>query len=115
MARKKSTAVNEISAKEIKAWLRGIQEFQPKNWTPSPEQWNTIREKIFNLIESDTDMAAMSNVKAPREAVQAAPYYASPGYDNYTPPTVPVVSVLNDGMSLDSTSGQDGEYQSSFR
>lgn len=43
------------SAKEIKAWLSGIQEFQPEGWTPSKVQWDAIREKIFNLEETSQE------------------------------------------------------------
>lgn len=43
-----------VNAKEIKAWLRGILEFQSDEWTPSAEQWATIREKIFNLEENES-------------------------------------------------------------
>ena len=48
---KKQKAVKVVNAKELKAWLRGIQEFQPEGWVPSVEQWDAIRERIFLLEE----------------------------------------------------------------
>ena len=51
---KKQTAKSKtVSAAELKSWLRGAMEFQPDNWTPSAEQWATIRDRIFNLEEVD--------------------------------------------------------------
>jgi hypothetical protein len=48
---KKQKAVKVVNAKELKAWLRGIQEFQPEGWVPTVEQWDAIRERIFLLEE----------------------------------------------------------------
>jgi hypothetical protein len=50
---KKQKAIKTVSPKELKAWLRGIQEFQPAGWTPSTEQWDAIRERIFLLDETE--------------------------------------------------------------
>ena len=51
---KKAKVVKSVNAKELKAWLRGIQEFQPAGWVPSVEQWGAIRERIFLLEEVET-------------------------------------------------------------
>jgi hypothetical protein len=50
---KKIKAPTVVNAKELKAWLRGIQEFQPDGWVPSVEQWDAIRERIFLLEETE--------------------------------------------------------------
>lgn len=67
------------SAKEIKAWLRGIQEFQPADWTPSVEQWNAIREKIYSLDE------VAPSAQAPNVYNERPVRYAQDD-DNYVPP-----------------------------
>lgn len=53
-ATKKTNKTKTINAKEMKAWLRGVQEFQPAGWTPSAEQWATIRDRIFLLEEVES-------------------------------------------------------------
>lgn len=35
----------------FKAWLSGVEEMQGPDWTPSPEQWKKIRDKIENIEE----------------------------------------------------------------
>lgn len=49
MARKRA---KKQTLPEFKAWLEGMEEIQPEDWAPSATQWQTIREKINNVIES---------------------------------------------------------------
>jgi hypothetical protein len=42
--------VETISLKDFKSWLQGVEDMQETGWTPSPIQWQKIRDKI-NLIE----------------------------------------------------------------
>lgn len=35
-----------LTTKDFKMWLRGVEEMQDENWTPSAQQWKRIREKI---------------------------------------------------------------------
>ena len=51
---KKEYTNDTVSVKQIKDWLRGILEFQKEDWSPNPEQWETIKNKIFNLDETET-------------------------------------------------------------
>ena len=37
--------------REFKAWLQGVEELQPDNWSPNREQWQLIRQKIDNIVE----------------------------------------------------------------
>lgn len=44
-------AKKTTTAQELKAWLQGIQEFQPADWTPNKAQWDAIRDRIMSLPE----------------------------------------------------------------
>lgn len=50
---KSNKTAKTLTVSQLKAWLRGIQEFQPADWTPSKEQWQAIRDKIMNLDETE--------------------------------------------------------------
>lgn len=45
---------NVMTPSELKSWLNGILEFQTKDWVPDKAQWETIRERIFNLAEQES-------------------------------------------------------------
>ena len=48
----------KVSLKEFKAWLEGVEEMQPEDWHPTPEQWRVIREKINTIVETPTQRKA---------------------------------------------------------
>ncbi len=52
MARKKSK--QKYTLNEFKAWLAGIEELNDDSWHPSKNQWDLIRDKIFNIKDVDT-------------------------------------------------------------
>ena len=63
---KSKTKVSQtITAKDLKSWLRGAMEFQPQDWTPNAEQWNAIRERIFNLEENESVESYQYSVTEP--------------------------------------------------
>jgi len=41
----------KFSVSEFQTWLDGIMEFQESGWSPTPEQWKSIYQKIQNLKE----------------------------------------------------------------
>lgn len=43
----------KITLSEFKAWLEGIEELQPDDWSPTQEQWKKIRNKIDCIVESE--------------------------------------------------------------
>lgn len=47
-ANKSKTKV-KLTVQEFQTWLQGIMEFQDSDWSPNPEQWNAIFDKIMNL------------------------------------------------------------------
>lgn len=50
---KKPRAQKRISLSEFRAWLSGVEDMQPNNWSPTKEQWKTIREKIELISEPE--------------------------------------------------------------
>lgn len=48
MAKRK--AVQKLTLEEFKAWIQGIEAFQPADWVPTKEQWANIRKHIDAII-----------------------------------------------------------------
>jgi len=48
--------------KEFKAWLQGVEELQPEDWSPNPDQWKLIRDKINGIIEEKRVVEKVVNV-----------------------------------------------------
>jgi hypothetical protein len=46
----------QITIKDFKMWLEGVEEMQDENWTPSPTQWKRIREKIDSITETQNTL-----------------------------------------------------------
>lgn len=44
-----SNTEKTISVREFRMWLQGVEEMQDDDWTPSPQQWKRIRDKINNI------------------------------------------------------------------
>jgi hypothetical protein len=44
---------NLVTVREIKTWLDGYCSAHEKDWSPNPEQWAMIRDKIFSLQDED--------------------------------------------------------------
>lgn len=58
----KTKSKPRLSVQEFQTWLQGIMEFQSDDWSPNPEQWNAIYDKIMNLKTDETVMT--TNVSA---------------------------------------------------
>lgn len=41
----------QLTIKEFKMWLSGVEEMQEDGWVPTAAQWAKIREKIDNIAE----------------------------------------------------------------
>jgi hypothetical protein len=66
-----------LSPKELKSWLRGIQEFQPGDWTPTKDQWKLICERIYELNEAEVETqttAATGSLQNPARNFQHEEY-----------------------------------------
>ena len=69
MAGKKKTKAKSVTLAEFHAWLEGVEEMQTNGWTPTKEQWRTIREKINSITMEPT----VVNSAAPAPRVQQVP------------------------------------------
>ncbi len=66
MANKKTrTTRKKISLSEFKAWLEGVEELHPSDWSPDKDQWKLIRNKIKNIIEDQTTPHSVPGPHAP--------------------------------------------------
>lgn len=46
---------NLLTVRELKTWLDGYCSAHSDDWSPTPEQWELIKTKIFSLEESVTE------------------------------------------------------------
>lgn len=120
MSKQKKSAKTSapVTAKELKAWIEGIHAFQPKEWTPSREQWAAVCEKIANLQEVE-DYGY--DTVAPQTPVYA-PAYSGPSALSYNPdaPVAPSGGALG-GIAAPQTGlidakpvPTDGQYVTGF-
>jgi hypothetical protein len=55
VVKKRKTFKNKkVTLNEFKAWLEGVEELQPDDWSPSYDQWELIRKKIGLIILNET-------------------------------------------------------------
>lgn len=52
-AKKSKGIKNLVTVRELKTWLDGYCSAHGEGWSPTPEQWEIIRDKIFSLQESE--------------------------------------------------------------
>lgn len=76
----------KITLAEFRAWLEGVEELQPRGWTPDSTQWKRIRDKI-NSIEESSARGLTSGAVAPQQRFQA-PVQGAP---SMLPPPAPPV------------------------
>ena len=53
-AKKKKTPKAGMTLGELKTWLDGYCSAQGSDWSPSPQQWKLIKNKILSVVESET-------------------------------------------------------------
>ena len=112
-----------VTLLEFKAWLEGVEELQPKDWSPTSDQWALIRAKIINIKE-EPPVAAPPMVLP----VQSPPMQQNLMANGIRPapptPSIPVgdieMSPAAKGMLKGGTmpnlppESQDGNYESTF-
>jgi len=88
MARKRN---KKISLLEFRAWLEGVEELQPSDWSPSAEQWKLIREKIKLIKEPEPEVVKESTPAPPQSPVSTenAPMMPQFNREPALPPLVP--------------------------
>lgn len=81
----KTKSKKQYTLSEFKAWLEGIEELQPDDWSPDASQWKTIREKLLNITEEVVEVQAP--VQAPvQQTIPSGPVYREPTQYNQAPP-----------------------------
>lgn len=83
MAKKRN---KKISLKEFRAWLEGVEELQPKDWSPSSEQWKLIRDKIKYINDAETELLS----QPVREVMPTVPMRSGLAPELHMDPTLPV-------------------------
>lgn len=58
----KAKSKPRLSVQEFQTWLQGIMEFQNDDWSPNPQQWSAIYDKIMNLKTDET--VSTTNISA---------------------------------------------------
>ncbi len=48
-AQKKTKTIKTLTVRELKTWLDGYCSAHGDEWSPSPDQWNLIKDKLFSL------------------------------------------------------------------
>lgn len=77
-----------LTVGELKTWLDGYCSAHDDNWTPTADQWNMIRDKIFSLDEGSNNVAP----PAPVYAVPSAPNGPIPRQHSPSPSPPPQYS-----------------------
>lgn len=115
MAKARKKVNKHLTVKELKSWLRGVQEFHPDDWLPDREQWDLICERVFNLKEEpevivkekEVQVAAPRNFEAPEQQTEsfqelhpqggpapAAPRFQRPPINQQSVPSKPSEEIL---------------------
>lgn len=78
-----------ITLSEFRAWLQGVEELQPKGWSPNTEQWKLIRDKIDAITETKTQVVEHSSPNTVAAPV-FRPNMPRPTGPAFIPPPPPV-------------------------
>lgn len=116
-----------VTLAEFKAWLEGVEELQPADWSPDSNQWELIRNKMFSIVESDSDVNFMHVPQQPMQrpmpqqpvAPQAEPMpmvIPGPPVQSTSLPTVeptmtPAARAAMQGRPIPGTPGPDGKIR----
>lgn len=93
----------KISMLEFRAWLQGVEELQPQDWTPNSDQWKLIRKKIDTIDVSVSISDNTNNVIRNRivNNDNVLPFIPPPPVAGGVP-NLPIVGGIP-GMSSDGT------------
>ncbi len=67
-----------VTVKELKTWLDGYCSAHGAGWSPTPEQWEMIRNKIFSLEENVNEYASATSAAAPAYSTAPPPLRHAP-------------------------------------
>lgn len=96
-----------LTVRELKTWLDGYCSAHGDDWSPTPDQWNLIKDKLFSLEDEHT-------VK--HEPFYATPYGGSPTVNTQPAPsyeTFPPSGPINRGTTVTLPTQFGGSYEQS--
>jgi hypothetical protein len=97
MAKRKR--VKKYTLKEFQAWLEGIEEIQPDDWTPDKKQWDMIREKIGAIVEEEKPATVEKpDVPTPAGPIPRGPTGPMMAGKPQTPPPAPPPSAFESSL-----------------
>ena len=79
-----------ITLSEFRAWLQGVEELQPKGWSPNPEQWKLIRDKIDAVVETKAQVVEQTHAQNAGQTPVFRPNMPRPTGQVFIPPPPPV-------------------------
>jgi hypothetical protein len=116
--------MSNITIKEFRMWLEGVEEMQPENWSPDTNQWKKIREKLNTIEEPIPTISVQQPAVVYRAPEHQEPIYqgpvqmAQPGLRNISAPPANNALFAGDNPStpvrtpnIDSSSGN---YEPAF-
>lgn len=122
----------QMTLRDFKQWLAGVEEMQGEEWVPSKEQWGKIREKINNITDVGVHVAPQypqtPQYPVPQFHQPVVPIHAVPGSSSlegatqqprpFVPPRLPpsmVTDPTGHGKAVTpNIDTSDGQYTSTF-
>lgn len=71
-----------MSLVEFKAWLKGVEEMQGADWSPTRDQWILIRNRLQSVMDNQPTHQATHN---PVQSNQSAPQIVSTSFPDLVP------------------------------
>jgi predicted transcriptional regulator len=119
-----ATKRKKVTLNEFKAWLEGVEELQPKNWSPSSEQWKLIRTKMdYIIIPPEAQQSRVPNPMVPPQLQQIPGMVPAPPVGGIPANSIVDMSAEAKKMLGGSSDGKhptpnidtsDGNFNSSF-
>jgi len=106
----------KISLAEFRAWLEGVEELQPMDWSPSLDQWQLTRNKINLIIEPTvTNPTPGPSHQAQARTPQGIAGFPVPGGGTALPPPTPPPSAISEQSvvktpDIDSSGGYESDF-----
>lgn len=99
-----STTNKKLTLNEFRAWLSGVEEMQPDDWSPDRTQWRRIRAKIEEIVDNAHGSVRTANEvsfgdDAPRPARPSGPSLLTPAA-MAVPAAPPASFVATNDMAL---------------
>lgn len=99
-----------LTVGELKTWLDGYCSAHDDDWTPTADQWNMIKDKVFSLADNapSAPVYAMPSAPAPRQMPQQNPPMPAPTYPGAGAALPPPPSSLSEAGGQPTTNASGG-------